>query len=329
MITGTLGALRVMWDFLNGVHDTRSSVIETVVDRSPSGHPWLLYAPAGKARQPVVLVHGVTARASQDVNLVHLARCIAAVGHPCVTPPLDRLAEFEHNPADVDAVAQGFCRTRDLFQSPVGVLAFSYGASYALSAASRKECADACRFILGFGAYFRLAAALEHQRQLLIRHADPNFDDADLLYLRYTLLVCQRGDLTLSPEAWSAIDTALADFMLDVPLSRKREPLLRYAARFDYVKLMENYQTRQLSSELSPAGRLREVECPVALLYDPHDRFIPPDHVELIRNELDQRSGVPSTSVLITPMLSHVRVDPMRNLRDAWRLVRLLRPVFC
>jgi hypothetical protein len=276
----------------------------------------------------MTLIHGVTAHASEDVNLVHLARCIASLGHPCLTPALDGLAHFIHTDMDVATVADAFQHALNLFSVPTGVWAFSYGASYALSAAARPECHKACRFIVGFGAYYRLESALEHQRQLLEKNIDPMTDDSDLLYLRYTLLVCQRKRLSLPATAWSSIESALSDFMLPTPLHEKQQALLQYARHIDYVDLMANYQRQVLSSALSPAGCLQQVTCPVALLHDPRDRFIPPDEVQLIQQELDCRSHVPKIRTLTTPMLSHVRVDPMRNLYDAWRLIRLLSPLF-
>ena len=328
MALGSLSALRLMWDYLNGRRVPRSQVTETTILHSPQGHPWLLYSPTGPQLCPMTLIHGVTAHASEDVNLVHLARCIASLGHPCLTPPLDGLAHFIHTDTDVTIVADAFQRALDLFRVPTGVWAFSYGASYALSAAARPKCREACRFIAGFGAYYRLESALEHQRQLLERNPDPIDDDSDLLYLRYTLLVCQRKRLSLPASAWTSIETALADFMLPTPLHEKRQALLQYARHIDYVDLMANYQRHALSSALSPAGHLQQVACPVALLHDPKDRFIPPDQVQLIQNELDCRDHVPKTRTLTTPMLSHVRVDPMRNLYDAWQLIRLLSPLF-
>ena len=328
MAMGTLSAVRLLWDFLKGNRGTRSGVTESALTHSRKGHPWLLYSPRATARRAIVLIHGVSARASEDVNLAHLARCVASLGHPCLTPPLDGLAHFEHNDADVDIVAEALCRARQMFQAPSSVLAFSYGASYALSAAARPECHDACKIIVGFGAYHQLEAALEHQRQLLVDNPRLDQDDSDLLYLRYTLLACQREQLDLTPGAWAAIDGALMDFMSPAPLLDKQRPLLEYANQFDYADLMAKYQRLALSPALSPAGRLNQVGCPVALLHDPRDRFIPPDQVQLLRRELDARVGIPRTRILVTPMLSHVRVDPMRNLRDTWHLIRLLRPVF-
>jgi pimeloyl-ACP methyl ester carboxylesterase len=325
---GSLTIGRLLWDYLQGTKGLRPGLSETVLERGSDGYPWILYESKKRLRGSLVLIHGVTAQASEDPHLVHLARCLAALGYRCLTPPLSRLAQFEHSEQDVDVVTLALSRARELAQAPVGVLAFSYGASYALSAAARPESRECCRAIVAFGAYYLLAEALEHQRQLLLQNPDPAGDDADLLYLRYTLLVCQRSDINLSGQAWEAIDQALADYTSLTTLALKQRPLLQYARDFDYVELMERYQRRALAAELSPAGRLHQIACPVALLHDPKDRFVPPSHVDRIRTELDSRPGVAVARTLTTPLLSHVQVDPMHNLRDAWRLIRLLEPVF-
>ena len=327
-MSGTLILTRLLWDYLKGARGPRKSVSETVLSRSEDRYSTILYSNERKAAGTLVLVHGVTARANEDPNLVHLSRCIASIGYRCITPPLARLANFEHSAHDVDAVTATFQLARDIASGPVGVLAFSYGASYALSAAARQEARDCCRAILAFGAYYSLAEALEHQRQLLIKNPDPERDDTDLLYLRYTLLACHRHDVGLSAEAWKAIDYTLANYMLPSSLDDKKRALLEFARELDYVELMRRYQRRALPAVLSPAGHLREIACPVALLHDRNDRFIPAAHLEQIRRELDLRAGYPPTSTLTTPMLSHVQVNPKRAIKDAAQLIQLLKPSF-
>ena len=319
---------RLLWDYLHGKRGPRSNVTETVLARSVDGYPLILYSNEPSVRGTVVLVHGVTARASEDPNLVHLARCVASRGIRCLTPSLPGLASFRHDASDIDTVTTAFRRASEIESDRVGVLAFSYGASYALSAAAQPTARHCCRAIVAFGAYHVLPDALEHQRLLLVRNPDPMQDDSDLLYLRYTLLACQLSELGLSELAQRDIQAALVDFMSPGPLETKRRALLEHAIGFDYVELMRQYQRRVLPSVLSPAGQLHEVACPVALLHDPGDRFVPVDHVDRICRELDARAGHSPTKALKTAMLSHVRVDPVRNLADAWQLIRLLKPVF-
>jgi pimeloyl-ACP methyl ester carboxylesterase len=325
---GTLTLTRLLWCFLKGARGPRKNVRETILARSANQFPLILYSNGSSVRGTLVLVHGVTARASEDPNLVHLARCIASLGYRCLTPPLVHLANFEHSANDVDTVLSAIQMARDIAGDSVGVLAFSYGASYALSALARPSASNCCRAILAFGAYYLLADALEHQRKLLVQNPDPESDDTDLLYLRYTLLACQRPELQLSDAAWTAIRLTLNNYMSPSSLEAKKLALLEHAKSFDFVDLMERYQRRTLSGELSPAGHLHKVTCPVALLHDPNDRFVPADHLERIRHDLDARNGCTPTATLTTPMLSHVRVDPKRNLLDAGRFIGLLKPAF-
>ena len=271
-----------------------------------------------------MLLHGVTAKASKDPNLVHLSRCIAAAGYRCLTPSLAGLATFRHSASDIETATMALRRASEIADCPVGVLAFSYGASAAAQPAAR----GCCRAILAFGAYYLLSEALEHQRRLLAENTDPTRDDSDLLYLRYTLLACHKPDLGLTEGAWRDIESALTHFMTSSSLDDKKRPLLRHARALDYVDLMQRYQRRELPTILSPAGQLHDVPCPVALLHDPRDRFVPAHHIDRICRDLDSRSGCAPTRTLKTPMLSHVRVDPVGNLRDAWQLIQLLKPVF-
>lgn len=325
---GSITASRVLWSYLKSRRDSHPRVAELRPRMSPLGHPWVQYEPQRRKGRPVILVHGVTPRAAEDANLVHLARCIARLGHPCLTPPLDGLAHFRHTPSDVETLVEALQFSRDHFGEPASVLGFSYGASYALSAAAAVECHNACKGILVFGAYYQLEHALEHQRKRLIQNPDANKDDSDLLYLRYTLLACQREDLDLPPSAWDPIDATLANFMVDEPIEVKRRALVTHASHLDFVQLMEKYQQRTFSPLLSPARRVGDIQCPVALLHDPEDRFIPPNQVELLKGELDARPQFDRTASLITPLVSHVHVNPSRDLPDAVRFIRILGKLF-
>lgn len=322
---GTTG--RLLACVLARPHGERRSVREVPFEQPGAQRPWRLYEPRGPIRGTLVLVHGVTARAAEDPLLVHLARCLGSLGYRCLTPALERLAGFEHSTQDVDTVEAAYARASELQGGRVGVLGFSYGASYALRAAARDAVRERCLALLVFGAYHSLPEALEHQRQWLVRSPDPARDDVDLAYLRYTLLICHREQLDLPVAAWRAIEAALANFTSPAPVAERRAALLRYASHVDYVDLMERYQRRDLSPELSPAGRLGRIRCSVGLLHDATDRFVPPSHAERLARELGARDDATQTRSLVTPMLSHVRVDPWRSLRDLPMLVRMLEPV--
>jgi pimeloyl-ACP methyl ester carboxylesterase len=285
-----------------------------------------LFEPLGRPKRTLVLVHGVSGQASHDPHIVNLARSLVPLGYRSVIPELGGMARFSHDPRDIDTLVAAIDAAHRLDGHRISMLAFSYGASYALVAAADPRVRDACAALVGFGAYYDLGEALEHQRQLLLRCPDLEQDCADIAYLRYTLLSSHRDELGLSDEAWAAIDPILVNYTTRVPLENKRGPLLRYAKGVDYVALMESYQRRKLSPLLSPASTLHNVRCRVGLLHDPNDRFVPAHHAERIRSILDARPHVEPTEILTTPMLSHVQVDPMRRLLDLPRLVRLLEP---
>jgi pimeloyl-ACP methyl ester carboxylesterase len=322
--SNVIRTLRLLGGYLIHPRGPRNNVAESRHFDATSPFPTIVYSPKVSHQRAIVLVHGVTARATDDPSLVQLARAIASLGYYCVTPPLTHLAQFSHDARDIEAVARGIERAAHLVQRPVGVLGFSYGASFALCAAAHPLARSHCSAVLGFGAYYDLQAALNHQLELLQRNIDLTQDDADLAYLRYTLIACQKDPLPLAPDAWNEIRDILNRFTSQTPIEEKRAPLLKHAKSVDYVQLMRNYQAFDLPAEVSPKTSVANIACPVGLLHDPEDRFVPKTEVERLREALDQRPGVAKTQVLTTPMLSHVQVDPRKNLRDLPKLVKLL-----
>ncbi|MGC4068616.1 MAG: alpha/beta hydrolase [Polyangiaceae bacterium] len=320
-----LRTFRLLGAYLLRPHGPRRGVRETRSAHVSGDFPTIVYEPeSGRPRKTIVLVHGVSGRASEDPSLVHLARALGSLGFRCVTPALPGLANFRHDLKDVEALAEGIAYARTLSNAKVPVLAFSYGASFALCAAAHPKAREHCAAVLGFGAYYELDAALAHQLKLLLANPDPARDDADLADLRYTLLACHRDELELPANAWQHIDPTLRTFTTREPIEVKRAPLLEFARDVDYPELMRRYRARPLPAELSPKAVLSDVLCPVGLLHDPADRFVPANQAEQIRAHLDRRVGVPKTRVLTTPMLSHVQVDPRKSFGDLPRLVDLL-----
>jgi pimeloyl-ACP methyl ester carboxylesterase len=303
------------------------NVLESEVELADGAGQASLFEPRRCPQRTIVLVHGVTGRANADPLLVQLARALSALGTRCVVPAVRHLSQFRHDARDIQTVAAAIMLAHELQHGRVGVFGFSYGASYALCAAGVPQARYACSALVGFGAYYDLAEALEHQRQQLLASPDLERDDADIAYLRYTLLACHREELGFCAEAWHEIDAILVNFTSPRPIEATRAPLLRYARGVDFVKLMESYQRRKVSPLLSPAANLSNLRCQVGLLHDPNDRFIPPSHAERIRQELAARECSAPVEVLTTPMLSHVHVSPMRRIFDLPRLFHLLEPV--
>lgn len=319
-----LRTLRLISSYMRRPHGPRPDVVESRSHEAIHPFPSLVYTPIGAVRKTVVLIHGVSGRAAEDPSLVHLARCLAALGYRCVTPSLPNLAQFRHSLEDVELAARGIARAAELAGERVGVFSFSYGASFALCAAAHELSRAHCSAVLGFGGYYRLEDALEHQRQLLIARPNLAEDDADLAYLRYTLLASLREHTSLTEEGWAEIEPILINYTTRCPIERKRGPLLRHAKHINFVELMECYQALELPAELSPATVLGGIACPVGLLHDPKDRFVPANQAALIASALDRRPHVPKTRVLTTPMLSHVQVDPRHRLTDFPKLVDIL-----
>jgi len=322
--TSVLRTLRLLRGYLMRPHGVNPNVIESRFFRTNERYATIVYSPPHRVGKTVVLIHGVSGRASDDPSLVHLARNLCVLGYRVVTPALAQLAQFRHSLSDVDAAAQGIAYAAELAQSKIGVFSFSYGASFALCAAAHPIARKCCSGVVGFGAYYQLADALEHQRKLLIQCPDLSQDDADLAYLRYTLLASHRDEISLSEDAWAEIEPILINYTTRTPIEVKRAPLLKHTRHIDYVDLMQRYQARTLPDTLSPRAVVSNILCPVGLLHDPADRFVPANQSELIATKLNERPSVARTLVLTTPMLSHVQVDPRRNLRDFPKLVNLL-----
>ena len=117
-----------------------------------------VYAPSRRAKsaRTMVAVHGVTFAGCKDSRLVHFARCLARSNVTCVVPSLPCLSAGDFDPADIGRLEAAIEYASERYDSPLGLVGFSFGASYALVAACRPAIAAKLRYLLSIGAYYSL-----------------------------------------------------------------------------------------------------------------------------------------------------------------------------
>jgi len=262
------------------------------------------YAPRGAARRQVVVVHGVTLNAKDEPRLVHLCRCLASVGIGCFAPSLPGLRELRWESSDVEALT-AFTLERAGEAGPVGLIGFSFGASYALLAAAGAEADGRVAFVLSFGAYHSLEELYgEFLASVARAGAEAPDPTDDWLYLRLVAAYRHRDRLALPEESRARLESLLRRYCLEASVSEKRSFFREQLGGRDPVPLDFQLRDPETLERLSPAHRLGGLRCPVGLLHDPADPLIPDRHARRIADELGS-AGRPCR-LAISPVLQHV-----------------------
>lgn len=121
-----------------------------------------LYAPEGEA-PPLVLVHGAASQGKDDPRLVRLARSLAAADRLVFVPDLElknrtfESEDIERIVSSIAALAQHPAASAERVQ----VIGISYGASFALIAATDERVRDTIEQMAVFGAYFDLVGYIQ------------------------------------------------------------------------------------------------------------------------------------------------------------------------
>lgn len=279
----------------------------------------------GEGRSPAMVVLPGAVEAGRDnARVVRLGEALAAAGRTVFVPELS-LYEREIDADDIERVvgaALGVAAHR-LGESPVSVLGFSFGGSYALVAAADQRLAGELAQVATFGAYFDLVGLLQAATTgvSLVEGERVEWEDphprARQLTVQASLQLVPRGQR----EALAAALTGERDPQSLSPETR---------AVFDLVDNDEPARTRTLVAQLptrarrlldrfSPAAGAQDIEAPVVAMHAVEDPAVP--YAELRRLE----AGLPDARVLSAELFGHVGLEGVGKLRaipDALRVWR-------
>ena len=246
------------------------------------------YEPRRPRCGPVLLIHGLTLQGGRDPRLVSFARAMARSGVPCLVPTLPALAEGRLHPSDLDLL-ETLIRTAG--EEPLGLVAFSLGASYALRVAARPGVAPHLRSLVSFNAYHDLGPLLDHLLALPLASRDLGTADAAL----FARLLLARDE---HPEQ-DAFRTALDGYC---DRSRAEKERLWDSLPDRTGPALDPRSPRWAA--LSPAAHLEDLRVPVSLLHDRRDQLVPVAHAQALAQELAPN---PDLRVWITEALAHVK----------------------
>lgn len=278
-----------------------------------------VWEPRSGTALTIIPVHGVTLAGKDDHRLQSFARSMAASGIRCVVPTLRGLSHMEFVAADADDLAALAKQVSESFSPPV-LIGFSLGGTCALLAAAK---AGPCvRHIISIGAahdYERLVDGMNARSRTPPADARERNDRlflALMMAYRQAAREGRREDLEAIASPLRRFCEGLSKDEAEI-LEKRLEPLDPIAAE---CRLADRNALRAAS----PAGQLQGLRCPTALVHDPHDVLVPPDHAEALHKEIEASGSGHSHHLLITPLLEHVDLKTFR-ISDLAKLMGILK----
>ena len=288
------------------------------------------FAPQGRPRGRLLLVHGLTLRGADDPRLIALASAMAGIGLEVDLPHFPILAEPRMAVESVDELAAAIEAVSIEAGGPIGAFGVSFAGGLALVAAARPEVGARLSGLLVLGSYSELGRAIRFL--VCDPEADPygfhvalaNFVEAGIgphPAVRAALqeLVADDGLHREEPRfpaaraALSEEDRAALDGVLTDPVVR------RAAAERILVELAD--EVRRLDAREA----VRQVSAPVVLVHGSTDRVVhPDDSADLHAARL--AAGLPSR-LEITPLVGHS--DTAFSLRTVPQALRLVHAFAC
>ncbi|MCJ7526369.1 MAG: alpha/beta hydrolase [Candidatus Aminicenantes bacterium] len=286
-----------------------------------------IYKNIKKEKSIWLLLHGLTVHGNQDPRLVDFARSLASSGITCLLPTLTGLSSCRLLGSDVERVAQVVDYAYRRYQRPVGVIGFSFGASYALVAASRKDLADHVRGIIGFGAYHQIEDLwAEYKKRSSQTPADDREWDAWIY--RRLVLVKGYGQPLLASAELNELDVLLNRYCGQASLAEKKEFYQRCIHKLNWQQFLDSACNREEWQKISPTAGLENLKCPVTLIHDRYDPVIPPIHSEKLYADFQQRSQGKKNRLVLTSLLSHVSPGQLLNVKEIFEFSSAMAVLF-
>lgn len=289
--------------------------------------------PAEDARQIIVAFHGIHHLGIDEPRLIRFARHLANRGYRVLTPEIREFTDYQVTKGGVDFI-RASVEHLGSGDARVGLIGFSFAGGLALLAATEPETAAHLKYVASIGGYHDLSRTL---RFLATHKVESPTGVESRRAHEYGLLVLLYGNLDrfdLGEDA-DRFRSALKSWLMeDRRKAREHAASLRTKSAQSLFQLVENGQVARVSGklveilrtqektlhDLSPSGKLLQVNTEALVLHGADDNVIPPEETEFSRLELG-RVGHPNHHVLITPLLDHVRVDHPGEYRQKWALV--------
>ena len=328
--------------WLASLYDTPITV-ENALLTSPHGtFRARIYRPSdGRARQGLILAHGVHYMGIDEPRLIPFARQLARTGLVVMTPELAALADYRVENSSVDELRAA---ARDLSQRSfvrgggVGLMGLSFAGGLALLAASDPTMHGVINRLVVIGGHndlyrvSRFLATDELETPTGVRHMHAHdyglivyfyahaeqfvaadqleiFRDALRLMLHHDRLTAERAAAGLHDEARVLFN------QIDRNDKRALAPLV----------LRTIVTLRSEMAAVSPAGHMDAIRgIPVFILHGANDDVMPPTEPAANARELESHADV---HLLITPAMKHVTFEGEASWRERFRILHTMAGV--
>lgn len=294
------------------------------------------YYPVGHDKAPAVIVlHGVHHLGIEEPRLVAFAKALSSHGFLAITPELNDLADYRVTPETIQIIGECAHFVRQSSGKPATIIGLSFAGGLALMAAAEPQWRDDIGLIVAVGGYDDLQRVLEYYATNLV--AWPSGRITKLPAHEYGPLVCvydypgeffstrdvTAARTTLRYLLWEDRNRAQAEATRLTPQGEQlMDSLLQH--HIDALAPVLLRGIRKYHDELaaiSPHGHLAGLQASVYLLHGAADNIVPAGETEWLERDVPSRS---LRMALISPVLSHLDLDPSPTLADKLKLVHFM-----
>ena len=295
--------------------------------KTTNGISFNLYALGNDPIKTVIPVYGMGLLAEDDPRLNKFTQACLEMNTRVAIPILPGLKTYLLDGGDVEKLIDLLLYVYEQYNEPVSIIAFSAGASIALSACADPSVADKISSVVVFSPLYDIREAwIKLHRQEVNHEADEKKLD-EALWTQYVIAYRNRGKIGLAKEEDEFIEDALRRWNFGLPLETKHSFHIQTLAPLQLSSREDLLMENDAFDILSPRGKLKRVKARVSIIHDTSDSVVPPSHGQRVLDELNQRDGG-WQRLLITPLLTHVTIQAGKNILDALGIMDMLGEIY-
>ncbi|MFH1436391.1 MAG: alpha/beta fold hydrolase [Pseudomonadota bacterium] len=297
-------------------------------ESTDAGTRFDLYEPLSQPMKTVITVHGMTLNGSRDSRLVHFSRYLAHHGIRVAAVELPGLKSCRFDGRDIEAMVDLVNSLAAAHGSPVGIIAFSFGAGMAMTAAADDSIGDNIDFIVSFGACGSLEEFCESVRKQQKRTQTTQKELDDFIYTNAVMAFHVMDQLDFDGNEREELTRFLVSYCNESSMDAKISYQENVLQKLDVIDVYERTLDHELLRAISPSGKMHKLGCKVLLLHDSDDQLIPPDHSRKLFEELTSGGNRKGHRLLVTSVLSHVNPGNLLRVNQMLTLVKMMGEIF-
>lgn len=275
-----------------------------------------------------LLITGLTLPGEKDKRITGLAEAMRRCGIRVAALSLPGLKSLNIDTADINAIKGSIDFLFRKYSKPVGIHGYCIGGGYALAAAADPFFDGMIDTFVLVGPHYDVSQACDNLYDVYKGNPENERELDGFLWLNLLLAYRHMNRIDLSAADRAELEYLMWTYCEDKSLERKRKFYEKCLKGTDFTGIEDIIPDKEISQELSPAGKMKNLASKVFIIHDKNDIEVSPGQAEKLFKELCERGSGSVQKMHVSSILTHTEIMNMAKPSDAFRTIMIFSELF-